>query len=97
MDYTLLVMGILSLLFGFGLRYWINRRRFYRTNFAGGEGFSSYEKLVLIRFFERLGKLLAYILILAGIFFIWGHSRLKKENTTKNFTTEIHIPEKKEN
>ena len=52
-----LVLGIIALVFGLGLRYWINRRKFYRRSSTGAEGFSSYEKSVVISFIERIGKL----------------------------------------
>lgn len=73
-----LVLGIIALVSGIGLRYWINRRKFYRRNVAGLEGFSSYEKSVAVRFLERIGKLVAYVLILFGILFLWSYSREKK-------------------
>ncbi|WP_394369412.1 hypothetical protein [Flavobacterium flabelliforme] len=45
--YSTLVLSILALLSGFGMRYWINRRKFYRRSPLGVEGFSSYEKISL--------------------------------------------------
>lgn len=74
-----LVIGIIFLIVGLGLRYWINRRRFYRRSPTGAEGFSSYEKSVAIRFVERLGKWIAYALIIFGVLFLWSYSRQKKE------------------
>lgn len=74
-----LVLSILALLSGFVLRYWINRRKFYRRSPLGAEGFSSYEKSVFITFLERTGKWIAYILIIFGLLFYWSYSRQKKE------------------
>ncbi|WP_026713759.1 hypothetical protein [Flavobacterium daejeonense] len=74
-----LVLSILALLSGLGLRYWINRRKFYRRSPIGAEGFSSYEKSVIITFLERTGKWIAYILIIFGLLFYWSYSRQKKE------------------
>ncbi len=34
-----LVMGIIPLVIGIGLIYWIKRRKFYRRNAVGAEGF----------------------------------------------------------
>jgi hypothetical protein len=34
-----LVIGIIFLVAGLGLRYWINRRKFYRRSPMGAEGF----------------------------------------------------------
>lgn len=74
-----LVLSIVALLCGFGLRYWINRRKFYRRSPMGAEGFSSYEKSVLILFLERIGKWIAYLLIVFGLILFWTYSKQKKE------------------
>ncbi|MYY25873.1 molybdenum ABC transporter permease [Elizabethkingia anophelis] len=68
-----LLIGIIILAFALILRYWINRRRFYRRSMTGAEGFSSYEKSVIIKFIELIGKLIAYLLIIFGILFIWSY------------------------
>ncbi len=73
-----LVFGIISFVIAIVLLYWINRRKFYRRNMAGIEGFSSFETSVLVRFLEAIGKLLAYALIIFGFFLIWTHFLLKK-------------------
>lgn len=82
-----LVIGIIFLLLGLALRYWINRRKFYRRSSTGAEGFSSYEKSVAIQFVERIGKWLAYALIIFGLLSLWVYSREKKEILSKN--TEV--------
>ncbi|MBB4801673.1 molybdenum ABC transporter permease [Flavobacterium aquidurense] len=74
-----LVIGILFLVLGLGLRYWINRRKFYRRDSMGAEGFSSYEKSVAIKFIERLGKWIAYAMIIFGLLSLWAYSHEKKE------------------
>jgi membrane protein DedA with SNARE-associated domain len=73
-----LVLGIIALVLGLGLRYWINRRKFYRRSPMGSEGFSSYEKSVAVTFLERVGKWLAYALIIFGLLFLWSYYRQKK-------------------
>ena len=73
-----LVLGIIPLVIGIGLVYWINRRKFYRRNAIGAEGFSSFEASVFIRFVERIGKWIAYVLIIIAILFIWSYSLMKK-------------------
>lgn len=93
MDYTLLIMGTLALSIGLLVWYWINKRQFNRRNSNGVEGFTSYEKSVLIRFFERIGRWLAFILIIAGLIFLWGFSKEKKKIeqeavNDKQFTNE---------
>lgn len=74
-----LVLGIIPLVIGIGLIYWINRRRFYRRNAAGVELFSGYNTAITVRFLERMGKLIAYALIIVGILFIWSYSQMKKD------------------
>ncbi|MDM1519396.1 hypothetical protein [Myroides odoratimimus] len=74
----ILILAILFLLSGVGLIYWINRRKFYRRNVAGLEGFSSFEASLFIRFIERIGKWFAYALILFSLFLFFIHS-LEKE------------------
>ncbi len=39
MDTPTLIMGIIALILGIGLIYWISRRKFYRRNAMGAEGF----------------------------------------------------------
>ncbi|WP_281296968.1 molybdenum ABC transporter permease [Flavobacterium limnophilum] len=86
-----LVLSIIALLSGFGLRYWINRRKFYRRSPTGAEVFSSYEKSVFISFLERMGKWTAYVLIVLGLLFFWSHSRQKKEKD-KEVQIEVQNP-----
>ena len=74
-----LVIGIIFSVAGLALRYWINRRKFYRLGPMGAEGFSSYESSVFIKFIERIGKWIAYGLIIFGLLSIWVYSREKKD------------------
>lgn len=83
-----LVIGIIFLVAGLALRYWINRRKFYRRSPMGAEGFSSYESSVFIKFIERIGKWIAYALIIFGILSIWVYSREKKDKEKQEIKTE---------
>ena len=74
-----LIIGIIFLVAGLGLRYWINRRKFYRRGPMGAEGFSSYESSVIIKLLEKFGKWVAYALIIFGQLSLWVYSREKKE------------------
>jgi len=74
-----LVIGIIFLVLGLALRYWINRRKFYRRGPMGAEGFSSYESSVFIKFIESVGKWIAYAMIIFGLLALWAYSREKKE------------------
>ncbi|WP_442542607.1 hypothetical protein [Empedobacter falsenii] len=49
----------------------------------GAEGFSSYESSVFIKLIERIGKWLAYALIIFGLLSLWVYSREKKEVKTE--------------
>jgi preprotein translocase subunit SecG len=85
-----LVIGIIFLVLGLALRYWINRRKFYRRSPMGAEGFSSYEKSVAIKFIEKVGKWVAYALIIFGLLSLWVYSREKKEIRTEQPTPTIN-------
>ena len=85
-----LVIGIIFLVLGLALRYWINRRKFYRRSPTGAEGFSSYEKSVAIKFIERVGKWLAYALIIFGLLSLCVYSIEKKETASNN--KEVQMP-----
>ena len=85
-----LVIGIIFLVLGLGIRYWINRRKFYRRSITGAEGFSSYEQSVLVKTIERLGKWVAYAMIIFGLLSLWVYSREKKEMAVE--TMDIQKP-----
>lgn len=82
-----LVIGILFLVAGLALRYWINRRKFYRRSPMGAEGFSSYESSVFVKLIERIGKWIAYALIIYGLLSIgvyyWEKRNQEKQKAQK--------------
>ncbi|WP_317041466.1 MULTISPECIES: molybdenum ABC transporter permease [Chryseobacterium] len=86
----LLVMGIGFLILGLALRYWINRRKFYRRGPAGAEGFSSYERSVIVTLAERFGKWIAYALIILGIGFLWTARTFKKDQERRQKSIEAY-------
>ncbi|MBA4153697.1 molybdenum ABC transporter permease [Flavobacterium sp.] len=79
-----LIIGIIFLVAGLGLRYWINRRKFYRRSPMGAEGFSSYESSLTIKLLEKFGKWVAYALIIYGLLSLWVYSREKKDKEKQN-------------
>jgi len=84
-----LVLGIIPLVIGIGLIYWISRRKFYRRNMAGLEGFSSFEASVFVSFLERIGKWLAYGMIILAILTLWSYSRMKKDKEKQHQEVKI--------
>ena len=64
------VLGVIALLLGILLRFWGPRRKFYRTNSAGVEEFSSYGHMVGGRAAERSAGCFGTILIVIGIAFL---------------------------
>ncbi|AZA97650.1 MAG: molybdenum ABC transporter permease [Winogradskyella sp.] len=86
-----LVFGIIVIVIAIVLIYWINRRKFYRRNGMGAEGFSSFEASVFTRFIERVGKWIAYALIILGIVCIWTYSQMKKDKEKQ----QVEIPNSK--
>lgn len=76
-----LFLGIIALIIGISLRYWINRRKFYRRSPIGVEGFSSYEKSVVTTFLEGSLKWISFGLIIFGLLLLWSYS--KKESNKK--------------
>ena len=74
-----LFLSIVSLFIGLSLRYWINRRKFYRRSPMGVEGFSSYEKSVVITFFERVTKWTSIGFTIFGLLMLWSYSRNNKD------------------
>ena len=89
---TQLVLGIIPLVVGIGLIYWINRRKFYRRNMAGIEGFSSFERSVFVRFIEGIGKWIAYALIIIGILFILLYFQMKKDKEKQQQKVKTEQP-----
>jgi len=83
-----LVIGIIFLVAGLALRYWVNRRKFYRRSPIGAEGFSSYESSVFIKLIEKVGKWVAYALIIFGLLSLWVYSREKKDKQRQEVKTE---------
>ena len=89
MDTQTLIIAIIAFVLGAGIIYWINRRKFYRRNVAGLEGFSSFGSSVFIRLLERIGKWIAYALIILGILSFLMYLTGEKRVEEKNQNTEI--------
>ena len=66
------ILGIISIAAGGIINYSINRRRFYRRGPAGLQHFRTYSGAVAVTWLERLGKLVAILLICVGIFFLFA-------------------------
>ncbi|WEK21321.1 MAG: molybdenum ABC transporter permease [Candidatus Pedobacter colombiensis] len=76
-----IVIGIIAVLLGITIRYFIGRRKFNRRTITGLQGFSSYERAVGITFIEKVFNLIGLLLILGGLFFLavawYNHSNIK--------------------
>lgn len=59
--------GVVLILLGLLLRYYIGRRRFNRRNAAGLQQFRSYREALWISAWERLSMIVANLLITAGM------------------------------
>ena len=64
---VLIIFGILALVIGILLKLFIGRRRFYRRNSLGGEGFKNYRSSLITPFWENLLTLAGGLLIFFGI------------------------------
>lgn len=90
------IVGIIMLVGGLVLRYFINRRRFNRRNQYGTQGFNSYEHRTLTNIGEGFSKMGAYILILIGLFLIllvWINRKMDRNANKKK--QEISTPIKR--
>lgn len=61
------VFGVLLAVFGFFMRYMMNRRAFNRRNTAGIEEFKSFEQATGSKFLEGVGRLAGSALIVIGL------------------------------
>jgi hypothetical protein len=66
------ILGIILIAAGVVINYSINRRRFYRRGPAGLQHFKTYSGAVATTWLERVGKLIAILLILFGVFFLFA-------------------------
>ncbi|WP_217607216.1 molybdenum ABC transporter permease [Chitinophaga sp. GbtcB8] len=88
-----LVLGVISLLLGIGLLYWIGRRKFNRTTPYGTQGFSSYNQRLAIPFIERIGRIVGRLLAILGILFLlvyYWQGKQKAKAAEGKTTTEKH-------
>ncbi len=74
-----LIIAFIFFIPGTALLFWISKRKFNRRNVAGLEGFSSYEKSLFVRLLEGIGKLIAYLMIIFGLFLFLMYTLDKKE------------------
>lgn len=64
------IIGVVLLLIGMAMRYWVNRRRFNRRTITGMQVFNSYEKALAQTWLEKLVKLAGLALVLFGLLLI---------------------------
>jgi len=61
------IFGFAMFLAGLALNYWISKRRFHRRTIYGTEAFKSFWHFKSTRFFEGVGRLVAWALMLFGL------------------------------
>jgi hypothetical protein len=61
------VFGIVLVVAGMAIRYWINKRAFDRRAITGLEGFKSYGEMRLTRLFEGILRFVSLLVIIGGI------------------------------
>lgn len=72
------IIGVLMIVAGIILNITINRRRFYRRGAGGLQHFKTYSGSVFTTFFERIGKIIAIVLIIAGLALIVSGGKKSK-------------------
>lgn len=83
-------MGIVFLIIGLAMLYWINRRKFNRRGIAGIEEFKSYENAVFSKIIEWIGKWIAYVLIALSMLYFWKYHKHNKIQNSKEVQNIIH-------
>jgi hypothetical protein len=64
---VLIIFGVLALIIGIALKLFIGRRRFYRRNSLGAEGFKNYRSALLTPFWESTLAFIGGLLIILGV------------------------------
>ncbi|XHR94264.1 hypothetical protein ACFJIV_28920 [Mucilaginibacter sp. UC70_90] len=65
-----LIIGLLLFGSGNGLLYWIRRRIFNRSNYAGLEVFANFEHKTVTRFSEKVIRMIGRILTFTGVLLV---------------------------
>lgn len=94
MEITLLIIGILLLLIGAAINIAINRSRFYRRGPGGLQHFESYSKSVIVTLKEKLGKVIAIILMITGLFLIASYFLLPNLKREIKVQKDLNEPDK---
>jgi hypothetical protein len=77
------VLGIILIIIGCIIIYFIGRRKFYRRTITGSEQFKSYERSLVTPLIERLLRTIGILLVLVGIFFWfvgWGNKKFEEKH-----------------
>lgn len=67
-DFMIMVSGVILLLIGLALRFFVGRRRFNRRGVGGLQQYSTYGKALVTTTFESILQLMGLLMILGGIF-----------------------------
>ena len=85
------VYGIIILIIGVALRYYINRRRFNRKNGAAVEMFRNFEHKSFVRSLEGVFRLIATLLIIVGFLLIAVECYNRKDLDTSKHQ-DVSVP-----
>jgi len=61
-----IVLGVAALVLGISIKIFVGKRRFYRRNQAGLEGFKNYRNALLTPFVEGVLSFVGGMLVIAG-------------------------------
>jgi hypothetical protein len=73
-------MTYLLFILGFGLLYFVSRRKFNRRNIAGIEEYENFEHAIGNSLVNKILKIIAYILIIIGIGNYFNNRKIECSN-----------------
>lgn len=88
------IIGIIILIIGLALHYFVNRRRFNRRGAGGLQHYSTYGKAVVTTAFEKVLKLIAWAVTLFGIFLFsiewFNHKQAEKHKRQQQEVLKVN-------
>ena len=66
----MLIIGLIMVILGGAVKYWLSRRAFYRRGVGGLEEFNSFEKAVVTSLWEKPLHIISFLTIIIGVIVI---------------------------